>query len=387
MNIVIFANIIHTNTLTGGDKIFVECAKRWMSEHSVTIVTNEIGKKYCMQNGIASDTIIVWNASWADAFGVYVAMIAKAIICCARSLFFKRKNVDITFASSLFLPDLIPALMLKLRNPASKLVTAAYLFTVNKWGSDYSGGRIKGFLFYLNEVIFLFITKKCKGAVLTASEYDRIQLIRLKNVDKQRVLAVRGGVDNAFFASVPTQDFRYDAVFVGRFHPQKCISALIHIWSEIARRDSRRILALVGGGMLENELRNLVQEKGLQKNVLFMGVQDGVQKAKILKASRVFLSASEFDSGNIALDEALACGVPGIVYALPRLNYPKGVIKVPVGDKESFIEAIHFLLHQEEKREKLSEEALLFAKEIDWNNTAKNIIFLCVSALPLISYE
>lgn len=381
MNIVIFANIIHTNTLTGGDKIFVECAKRWIPEHFITIVTNEVGKQYCMHNGISADNIVVWNTSWADAFGVYVAMIVKAVICCVRSLFFRRKGVDVAFASSFFIPDLIPALMLKLHNPASKLVTAAYLFTINKWGSDYSGGRLKGFLFYLNQVIFLLITKKYGGAILTASEYDRMRLIQLKNVDKQRILAVRGGVDNAFFSSVPKQDLRYDAVFVGRFHPQKCISKLIHIWSEIVREDSRRILALVGGGILENELRNIVQSKGLQKNVLFLGVQDGISKAEILKASRMFLSASEFDSGNMALDEALACGVPGIVYDLPHLDYPKGVIKVLVGDQELFIEAIHSLLEYEERRKELSEEALSFAQLIDWNNTEEKILHF-ISPLP-----
>jgi glycosyltransferase involved in cell wall biosynthesis len=327
-----------------------------------------------MQSGISSDNIIVWSTSWADAFGVYVAMIVKAVVCCIHSMFFKKKNTDIIFSSSFFLPDLIPALMLKLYFPTSKLVTAAYLFTTKKWGSDYSGGRIKGFLFYINQVIFLFITKKYNGAVLTASEYDRKRLAQFYGMNEQSVLAVRGGVDNAFFASIPAQDFHYDAVFVGRFHPQKCVAELIYIWSKVVKQYPKRILALVGGGILEDELKNLVLKNGLQKNVLFMGVQDGIPKTKILKASRIFLSASRYDSGNIALDEALACGVPGIVYDLPRLNYPNGVTKVPIGNQDLFIDSALDLLNQEEKHKKLSDEALSFAQTIDWNNTAEKIL-------------
>ncbi|TAK96925.1 glycosyltransferase, partial [Patescibacteria group bacterium] len=324
MNIVIFANIIHTNTLTGGDKIFVECAKRWLSRHSVTIVTNQIGHEYCRKNGIPSDNLVVWNASWSDAFGVYVAMTVKAVVCLFRSIFFEKKGVDVVFASSLFLPDLIPAVMLKIRNPAANLVTAAYLFTTKRWGGDYSGGRIKGLLFYINEIIFFFFSKKYQGAVLTASEFDRQRLVQLEKADKERILAVRGGVDNAFFAAVPPQLMQYDAVFVGRFHPQKCLFELIEIWSKIIERDPKLTLVLVGGGQLDDELRQLVKDKNLQKNVLFVGVQDGVSKVKILKSSKIFISASKYDSGNIALDEALACGVPGVVYDLPRLNYPSG---------------------------------------------------------------
>ena len=374
MNIVIFANIIHTNTLTGGDKIFVECAKRWLLEHSVTIVTNQIGYQYCRENGIPSNNLVIWSASWSDALGVYAAMTVKALICIFHSLFFKLEKVDVVFASSLFLPDVIPAVMLKLRNPGANLVTAAYLFTTKRWGSDYSGGKIKGLLFYINEIIFFFLSKKYHGSILTASEFDRQRLIQLERADKQRVLAVRGGVDNALFASVPSQFVQYDAVFVGRFHPQKCLFELIEIWGKMVERDPGLTLVLVGGGQLDNELRQLVQDKDLQKNVLFLGILDGVAKIKVLRSSKIFVSASEYDSGNIALDEALACGVPGVVYDLPRLNYPGGVIKVPVGNQTMFIEAVRTLLLHGDKRDQLSLDALRFAKEIDWDNTANKIV-------------
>lgn len=374
MKIVIFANIVHTDTLTGGDKIMVEFAKKWSGGNLVRIVTNGIGRQYCQQNGFPPSGIKVWNTSWSDRFGVYVAMLTKAIVCSWRSVFFFEKGVDVCFASSLFLPDLIPALMLKLRNPRAKLVGAAYLLTGRRWGSDYSGGKLKGSLFYINELIFLHCVKIFRGAVLTASEYDRQKLVRERGIPAENVLAIRGGVDVDFFQSVLPQPIRFDAVFVGRFHPQKGLPELMEIWSQAVACDSRRTLALVGGGKQENELRSLVRDKKLENNVQFMGMLDGTSKAQVLKSSKMFLSASKYDSGNIALDEALACGIPGIVYDLPHLNYPKGVIKVPIGDQSAFVREIKDLLGQDEKWRILGLEALGFARGLDWRITSRQAL-------------
>ncbi len=375
MNILIFANAIHRNTLTGGDKVFVEYAKRWIRwGHVVTIVTNEAGRQYCISNGLAKKYIILWHASWTDRYGVYSAMLTKTISSFLRGLLFYPKTPDIIFASSFFLPDITAAFIMKLRYKKARLVTASYLFTKNKWGSDYSGGKIKGLLFYINEVLASHLMRRYGGITLTASPYDRDQLIRTKHSDERKIMAVRGGVDTKFFSSVLEQPIRYDAVFVGRFHPQKCLDELIAIWGMVIARNPRRILALVGGGPLNHKLRTLVLRKNMENNVFFLGIHDGIEKAEILKSSRLFLSASRYDSGNIALDEALSCGIPGIVYDLPALDYPMGVVKIPTGNQPLFADSIETLLSNEEKRIQLGEDALVFSRTLDWNKKARDVL-------------
>lgn len=375
MNIVIFANTVYTNTLTGGDKIFVECAKKWISwGHNVVIITNEAGSDYCLQNGIRKKSIIVWTNSWADRWGVYCSMLIKAIVCPVFSFFALPEKVDIAFASSFFVPDIIPAFFVKLKNKSVRLTTASYLFSTKKWGSDYSGGRIKGLLFYLNEVITFVIMRRFGNAYLTASEYDRSQFIRRKNFSGERVLAIRGGVDNAFFAAVSKQKVRYDAIYVGRFHPQKCVDELISIWQVVVKSNNKRVLALVGNGPQEERLRRIVDQKNLAGNILFLGPQDGVKKIKTIKSSRLFVSASRFDSGNIALDEALSCGVPGVIYDLPRLNYPRGVVKIPIDNQKAFVKSLLSLLSDEKKRIKLGDAALAFALTLDWEKKSSRLL-------------
>lgn len=375
MKIAITANALHTNTLTGGDKIFVECAKRWILwGHSVLIITTEAGYIYCVKNGISPNNILVWRMVFFDRFGFPLAILAKTILSFFYSLLILREHFDILFASSFFFPDIIPAIILKIRTPAAHLATSFYIFTKKIPGSDYSGGKIKGFFFYLNEALSLFIIKRFGSSALVASSYDLKHFALLKGFDKHRIMAVGGGVDNKFFASVPKQVIRYDAVFVGRFQPQKCIDELIIIWSMVVKKDPKRKLALIGGGPQESMLRSLVSQKHLDKNVHFLGVLDGIEKAMILKSSRMFISASRFDTGNIALDEALACAIPGIVYNLPQLAYSKGVVKIPIGNHHKFCDAIFDIISHKVTRDGLSQDAVYYAQTIDWDIKAKQIL-------------
>ena len=83
MRIAIFANALHTNTLTGGDKIFVECARRWIAwGHDVSIITTGSGRDYCLNNDIPRKHIVVWPMAFVDHFGFSLAILAKSIIAC-----------------------------------------------------------------------------------------------------------------------------------------------------------------------------------------------------------------------------------------------------------------------------------------------------------------
>ena len=375
MRIIVFANSVYTNTLTGGDRIFAESVKQWLKwGHKVQIVTNEAGREFCIQTGLPKSVLTLWPTSWADKCGVFFSMFLKAFTCFFYGLFFNPGDVDAVFASSFFTPDTIPAFLLKLGRANLKITTASYLFSSKKWGIDYSGGRLKGLFFYLNQEIAFALTRKFEASIVTASAFDRDKLIEFERFPGRKILAIRGGVDNQFFVSVPEQPVDYDAVFVGRLHPQKCVNELIEIWGRVVQRRPKSKLVIVGTGAEENNLKFLVKHKNLSTNILFVGSKDGILKAKIIKSALIFVSASRFDSGNIALDEALSCGVPGVIYDLPHLEYPGGVIKVPVKNERLFVEEILSLLSIVRRRKRLADEALAFALKLDWNRKAKQLL-------------
>lgn len=78
-------------------------------------------------------------------------------------------------------------------------------------------------------------------------------------------------------------------------------------------------LVLVGGGVLENELRRGAEELGISSHVLFLGVRDDVPS--ILMASDVFIFPSLWEGLGIAAIEAQATGLPCLLSSsLPALS-------------------------------------------------------------------
>lgn len=368
MNVTVFANAYHT--LSGGDRIFAECSRRWLDRgDDVTVVTNEKGAAFCLESNIPTDRIRTWPASASDRFGVLASSAYKSVASVVQALRSKPDGTEVLFSSSYFLPDTLPALIVRRRSPGSRWIVGFYLLVDPPWRGGFSGNFLSGLLLWVTQAVALGFVRRFADGVLTASPVDRTWFVR-RGFAPERVLAIRGGVDVASFDRVPNQPVRFDAVFVGRFHPQKCLPDLLRIWRDVVRADQQRRLALIGGGSLEPSLRRLAADLGIADSVTFLGILDGDAKARVLKASRLFVSASRFDSGNIALDEALACRVPGVIYDLPRLEYPFGVVKVPVGDAVAFTTTVQRLLQDDGKRAELSAAGRRFAETLDWSHAS-----------------
>mgnify|MGYP001171210630 CR=1 FL=1 len=98
---------------------------------------------------------------------------------------------------------------------------------------------------------------------------------------------------------------------VGRFFEQKNHLFLIDIFNEIVKIDPNTKLVLVGGGELDDALKNKVKLKikqyNLESKVIFTGVVDNVQD--YMQAFDVFLFPSLFEGFGIVLLEAQASGL------------------------------------------------------------------------------
>lgn len=106
---------------------------------------------------------------------------------------------------------------------------------------------------------------------------------------------------------------------VGRFVPQKNHRFLLEMFSRVVERRPDARLALVGGGPLEQETRELAQELGVSSRILFLGVREDV--ASILMASDVFTFPSLWEGLGIAAIEAQATGLPCLLSSsLPSLS-------------------------------------------------------------------
>ncbi len=117
-----------------------------------------------------------------------------------------------------------------------------------------------------------------------------------------------------------------------------------------------------------------IKKLKLENVIKVEGLLEGDEKFMKLARYRLFISASHYDSGNLSLDEAMACGTPGIVYDIPLLYYPRGVIKIPCFDKLVFAHSIVSLLSDRLALDNLSHEAMDFGETLDWEKSSESAL-------------
>lgn len=96
---------------------------------------------------------------------------------------------------------------------------------------------------------------------------------------------------------------------VGRLHPDKDQATLLRGFAQALPRLPRdSLLAIMGKGRLEDELKELARELGIAEQVLFLGqVQDA---KRYFKAFDAFALSSDHEPFGMVLLEAMAAGVP-----------------------------------------------------------------------------
>ena len=382
LTINIIANAAIGSGLSGGDRIFIEYAKRWAkSSHKVRVYSWSDGYEMCKRYNLTNVDYKISTQRY-NKFGFPFLYLARIIRGCITAFKVETKGdfrKTIIYSASDFWPDSLPAFVMKKRLKDSKWVAGFYLFAQNPLSKKplYKGRRfIKGLLYYVSQKPTYWLIRRHADMVFVTSDPDRWKFIS-KRLTPDRVIAIQGGVDTKTPASVPEPaEKKYDAVFIGRFHPQKGVLELIDIWKYVCDMKKDAKLAMIGVGGSEKDIKNKIKEYGLENNIDLLGFQDGIPKHKIFKSSRVVLHPAIYDSGGMAACEAMACGLPGISFDLESLRryYPKGMIKTPCFDFKVFAENVVKLLRDEELYQKTKQDALAWSAEWDWDKRVQGVL-------------
>ena len=98
---------------------------------------------------------------------------------------------------------------------------------------------------------------------------------------------------------------------VGRFDPQKNHAFLLDIFAEIARKNTRAILLLVGDGNLRAAMEEKANNLGIRNRVVFAGIRNDVPE--LMQAMDCFAFPSLYEGVPVTLVEAQAAGLGCIV--------------------------------------------------------------------------
>jgi glycosyltransferase involved in cell wall biosynthesis len=362
--------------MSGGDRIMVECIRRWSRENKVTVYGNEGARGLCEWYEVQGIEHVTWPADRFLKFGRPLWWLMQTLkgIRGVRDIRLSPDEKHLIMATSEFHPSCVPAMRLKRRYPHVPLAVGLYFFAP-KW---FSGQPGPGFMFTayrpFQQRIYKRILREAE-MILTTVAQDRDTMI----ADGRRpetVFAVLGGVDLSIPQSVPEPEKKmFDAVFISRLHPQKGPMELLDVWKILMRKKPDARLAMIGSGPLDAQCKARAKKLDLGNNVEFFGFRDGVEKYQIIKSARVVVYPAVFEVGGMASAEALACGLPGVSFDLPplRVYYPRGWLKAPPGDFQGLADCIQRLLTEPELYARLSKEAYAAGLEWDWNARAKAI--------------
>ncbi len=132
--------------------------------------------------------------------------------------------------------------------------------------------------------------------------------------------------------------------FVGRLAPEKELPSLGRAFARVCRACPEARLAVVGDGPGRAELLRVLQESGVEGNVIWAGQVDAGAVRKWLQASDVFTLVSSLEGLPCSLIEAMAVGLPAVVTDIPAMlqlvdNEVQGLV-AKLRDEESIARAL-----------------------------------------------
>ncbi|MEO0688626.1 MAG: glycosyltransferase family 1 protein, partial [Cyanobacteria bacterium J06649_11] len=157
---------------------------------------------------------------------------------------------------------------------------------------------------------------------LAASNQARQDLFYQTKTSKQRWQLLPCGVNlEKFTDEINPQQLRVDNGIpsdafvighVGRFHPQKNHQFIIDIAAEVAKKEPKMRLLLVGEGDLAPDIKKKVMLMGLNDKVIFAGSRSDVPEL-MMGAMDAFLFPSLYEGLGLVLIEAQAAGLQCIL--------------------------------------------------------------------------
>lgn len=156
-------------------------------------------------------------------------------------------------------------------------------------------------------------------ALLTVSEAMRQTAIRDFDAWPEKVHTIVNGFNTQVFYPRDRQEMRKQlhihiedrlVIYVGRFVEAKGLRELVEAFASLALTDPKLRLALVGAGVMKDELLGLLNKAGLSSRCYLPGGMEPEQVARWICASDVLTLPSWSEGYPNVVVEAVACGRP-----------------------------------------------------------------------------
>ena len=219
-------------------------------------------------------------------------------------------------------------------------------------------------------------------AVITLSRFSRGEIISHLGVSDQKVHAILPGIDRPPVSPVsivkPAASGEARVLYVGSIFNRRHVPDLIHAIATLQRTRPDLSLDIVGDDRTfpHQDLEAIVANLGLDGRVRWHRYVTNTELLDLYSRARTFAFLSEYEGLGMTPLEALAAGVPPVVYdtAVARESYADAALYVPIGDGPGVALALERAIFDEQTRAAILSAAPATLAKYDWPRAARETL-------------
>ncbi len=200
------------------------------------------------------------------------------------------------------------------------------------------------------------------------------------------ITVIPTGIDLEVIDAASASDFRERfaippgtplLLYVGRLAREKNIARLLGSFRLVQLQEPNAHLVLLGGGMLEMEIRAQIEEMHLAHRVRMTGYLPRDTVLQGLHAADIFVFASKSETQGLAIGEAMACGLPVVAVAseaAAEIITPQHEGLLTMDADESFADAILSLLRDTTLRKHMGRQARKSAEGLSARRCTERLV-------------
>lgn len=282
-----------------------------------------------------------------------------------------QKNINVYKQLKLFNPDIIVSFLTNEAFLSGLAIRKPSVFTLRNDPYNYNNSIIK---------------RHIRTYLFTNASRIVFQTVEARNYFDKAISTKGVIIGNPLKKELPYwKDFNHDKVIVtaSRLERQKNLPLLLKAFSLFLKTHPDYQLKICGDGTLKEELQNLTMHLNIAKDVEFLGFRNDIHE--IMVHSTIFALSSDYEGVSNSMLEAMSIGLPVVcTNSSPGgcATYIKNGINgllTPVGDVESFHNALCKVADNVRFAQELSEKSILIRKELKqeivlekWTETIRN---------------
>jgi glycosyltransferase involved in cell wall biosynthesis len=200
----------------------------------------------------------------------------------------------------------------------------------------------------------------------------------IRSVRKKKIYVVPNGIEVDNIETIKPAIIKNNntIIYVGNLVERKGVHFLLKALISIKRKIPNIYLLIAGSGPQEESLRHMVLKHNLNDNVCFLGFIRGEEKYSYIKAAKILVLPTLWESLPIVILEGMACGKPIVasnVGGIPFLiNDGTNGYLIDPGDIQNLADKIVFLLQNKEILSNMGEANLIKIQNYRWEKIASD---------------